>query len=238
MTRRSVALVAAALLLSLTQPSMSSAQSGDFAAGRRDLFVLDLASTPTGELPQVCGPKKPPPCIEMMRGNVTTVDKDGQHMLRAADPAQIWVRFPEVLPNDFTIELDLIPKPLGIAPDDFAFEAAREQNRGIASMMFEWSSGHIAAVGGAAENGSATMFQRDQPEDLKIATSAQLTELRTSFDNGTFKVYVNGQRLVNLPGRAVGRSRGLRIELGGQDDDKEAVYVAKLRIATNSPKPQ
>jgi len=238
MTQRSLAFLGAALFLGMIQPGLSWAQSGDFVAGSRDLFVLDLASTPTGELPQVCGPKKPPPCLEMLRGNVTTVDKDGQRMLRAADPAQLWLRLPQVMPNDFTIEIDLIPKSLGLAPSDFAFEGAREQNRGVASMMVEWSTQHLAAVGGATENGSATMFQRDQPEDLMLATSAQLTELRTSFDNGTFKLYVNGQRLVNLPGRTFARGRGIRLELGGQDDDKAAVYVAKLRIATNSPKPQ
>src|SRR5262249_43946080 len=131
----------------------------------------------------------------------------------------------------------LIPKPLGLGTD-FSFEGAREQNRGAASMMFEWSPQHIAAVGGAVENGSATMFQRDQPEDLKLATSAQLTELRTSLAIGTFKLYVNGQRLLNLPGRTFARGRGMRLELGGMDDNKAAVYVAKLRIATNSPKPQ
>ena len=154
-------------------------------------------------------------------------------MLRAADPAQLWIRFPEVLPNDFTIELDLIPKPLGINPADFSFEGARAQNRGIASMMVEWSTQSIMVVGGAEE-----MFQRPQPEDLKLATSATLTELRSGYDNGTFKLYINGQRLVNLPARQFVRTRGIRLEFGGQDDDKEAVYVAKLRIATNSPKPQ
>jgi hypothetical protein len=100
-------------------------------------------------------------------------------------------------------------------------------------MMVEWSTTHIMLVGGADE-----MFQRPMPEDLTISTSAELTEFRTSFDNGTFKLYVNGQRLVNLPSRAFGKPRGIRLELNGQDDDKAAVYVAKLRIATNSPKSQ
>jgi hypothetical protein len=169
----------------------------------------------------------------MLRGNVTTVDKDGSRMLRAADPAQIWVRFPEVLPSDFTIELDLIPKPLGINPEDFAIEGTRATNRGVGSMMLDWSTQGLEVYGGGAEP-----FQRAQPEDLKATTPSTLTETRISFDNGTIKLYVNGQRLVNLPGRTFARTRGLRIDLGGQDDDKAAVYVAKLRIATNSPKPQ
>jgi len=227
-------LLAAATVLTVVLARSGFAQSGDFVAGSRDLFVMDLASIPTGELPQVCGPKVAPPCLEMLRGNLTTVSKDGQRMLRASDAAQVWLRLPEILPSDFTIEVDLIPKPVGIGGSDFAFEASRETNRGEASMMFEWSAQHLAVVGGT----SSDMFQRDQPEDLKIATSASLTELRTSYDKGTFKLYVNGQRLVNLPGRAVAKVRGLRLEFVGQDDDKVAVYVSKLRVATNSPRPQ
>ena len=234
MTRRNLALLGAALFLSMTQPSRSWAQSGGFAAGSRDLFVLDLASIPTGELPQVCGPRMPPPCIELMRGNVTTVDKDGSHMLRAADPAQLWIRLPQVMPSDFTIELDLIPKPLGVAPTDFNIEGTREPNRGAASLMLEWQTQAIRVIGGA----EGADFQRPQPEDLKATTSANLTEIRFSYDNGAVKLYVNGQRLVNLPNLAFARTRGLRLELGGADDDKEAVYLAKFRLATNSPKPQ
>jgi len=234
MTRRSLALVAAALLLSLIRPARSSAQSGDFVAGSRDLFVLNLAGTPTGELPQVCGPRMPPPCLEMLRGNVTTVDKDGSHMLRASDPAQLWIRIPQTMPTDFTIELDLIPKPLGVAPVDFSIEGTRDQNRGEASLMLEWQTQGIMIVGGA----EGASFQRPLPEDLKATTPSELTEIRFSYNDGTLKLYVNGQRLVNLPKLAFARNRGLRLELGGADDDKQAVYLAKFRLATNSPKPQ
>ncbi len=232
--KRGFGVLVVAAVLTLVQARPAVAQSGDFVAGSRDLFVMDLASTPTGELPQVCGPKVPPPCLEMMRGNVTTVDKDGSHMLRAADPAQVWIRIPQVMPNDFTIELDLIPKPLGIAPSDFAIEGTRETNRGDASLMLEWQTQAIMVVGGA----QGASFQRPQPEDLKATTPSELTEIRISYNDGALKMYVNGQRLVNLPKLAFARNRGLRLELGGADDDKAAVYLAKFRLATNSPKPQ
>ena len=230
--KRVATVLAVASVLTLIQVRSGLSQSSDFVAGSRDLFVLDLASVQTGELPQVCGPKRPPPCLEMIRGNLTTVDKDGERMLRASDAVQIWLRLPEVLPSDFTIELDLIPKPLGIGGDDFGMEGSREQNRGPASTMLDWQTQHISVYGGGEP------FQRDPPEDIKLATSATLTELRISFDKGTFKFYTNGQRLVNLPGRAFVRTRGIRLEFVGQDDDKQAVYVSKLRLATNSPKPQ
>jgi len=224
MIRRPLALLASGFVLSMTQPSPSSAQSGGFVAASRDLFVLDLAALPVGEFPK---------SVKLLRGNVTTVEKDGQHMLRASDPAQVWIPFSQVTPADFTIELDLIPKPLGINPEDFAIEGTMATNRGAGSMMMDWSTQGLEVYGGGAEP-----FQRAQPDDLKATTPSMLTEIRISFDNGTIKLYVNGQRLVNLPGRTFARTRGLRIDLGGQDDDKAAVYVAKLRIATNSPKPQ
>ena len=225
MTGRSLALLATGLVLSITQPTATSAQAGGggFVAGSRDLFVLDMAAVPVGEFPKG---------VKLLKGNVTTVEKDGGRMLRAADPAEIYIPFSEFTPGDFTVEIDLIPKPYGLNPADLRIEGTMSSNRGPASMQLEWSSQHIMVVGGGE------MFQRDPPEDLKVATDATLTEIRASFDQGTFKLYVNGQRLVNLPGRAFARARGIRIDLGGQDDDKAAVYVSKLRIATNSPKPQ
>ena len=201
------------------------AQGSDFKAGSRTLYAVDIATVPVGEFPKG---------MKLLRGNVTVVDHDGQRMLRASDPAAIFISFGEAVPADFTVEIDLVPKPFGVGPDDLVIEGTMTSDRGPASAQLVWSSQRIEVTGGGE------MFQREPPEDLKVSTPSQLTEIRTSFDNGTLKLYVNGQRVFNLPGRKWARTRGIRIDLGGsgQDEDKESVYVAKIRIATNSPEPQ
>ena len=232
MSRRLPAALVTAVVALLAMPHRSPAQSSGFVAGTRDLFVLDMASTPLGELPQACGPKRPPPCVETLRGNLTTVDKDGSHMLRAADPAELWIKLAEVMPADFTIEIDLVPKTC-CNPSDLEFDGSRAHDRGPASTQLEWNPSSLYVIGGGEP------VQVAMPDELKAAIPAELTEVRASIDAaGTFKVYTNGKRILNLPNRKFAHTRGLWIALGGQDDNKYAVYVAKIRIATNSPKPQ
>jgi hypothetical protein len=49
------------------------------------------------------------------------------------------------------------------------------------------------------------------------------------------KMYTNGRRLFTLTERKFVRGRVLRVSLGGQDDDKYAVYLSRLRIADLAP---
>jgi hypothetical protein len=224
--RLSVLLPALALLVGLmaTEPARAQvASSGPgFVPGARTLYALDLASVPVGEWPKG---------LKLLKGNVTVVEKDGEKMLRASDPAELLVPLGEILPEDFTIEIDLVPKTC-CNPSDLAFEGTASSNRGPASMQVEWNPSHFMVVGG----GETT--QSDMPEDLKAAIPSMLTEVRASFDRGAFKLYTNGKKLVTLANRKFVHTRSLWVALGGQDDDKHAVYVSRIRVATNSPKPQ
>ena len=75
------------------------------------------------------------------------------------------------------------------------------------------------------------------PEDFQVILPAALTEVTASFEGNTVKLYTNGRRLFTLTDRKFARGKTLRLSLGGQDDGDQAVYLAKLRIATNSPRP-
>jgi hypothetical protein len=81
------------------------------------------------------------------------------------------------------------------------------------------------------------MYQAPMPEDFNVILPAALTEVTASFEGGTVKLYTNGRRLYTLTDRRFARGRTLRLSLGGQDDGDQAVYLAKLRIATNSSRP-
>jgi hypothetical protein len=90
----------------------------------------------------------------------------------------------------------------------------------------------VAAIGGAQENYAAPM-----PEDFKVILPGTPTEVTASFEGSTIKLYTNGKRLYTLTGRQFARGKVLRVFLGAQDDAEQAVYLARLRIATNSPPP-
>src|SRR5687768_3803746 len=72
--------------------------------GRAHLFVLDLSGTPVGEFPTT---------IKQRQGSMEVVIKDGMPMLKASVTSEFVITLPpgEVLPADFTLEFDLVPKP-------------------------------------------------------------------------------------------------------------------------------
>ena len=191
----------------------------DFAPGSREIFSVNFAAEPQDEFPRR---------LRTVRGNMTMVMKDGVAALRASDPAAFVVMLPERLPNDFTLEFDLIPKTSG-NPTDLNFEGTVSQDRGPASAMVEWSPSKVNVVGGGE------MAQIPMPDDLQPLLHAQPSEVRVSVKGPTITLFTNGQQIFSLD-RKFPRGRVLRVELGGYDDDKYAVYLTKFRLATNSPK--
>ena len=149
-------------------------------------------------------------------------------MFKTSTPTELLVSLLEPLPKSFTLELELVPKAC-CNPADLAIG---EVNQGAASARFEWYPDALGVVGGG---GAA--YQASMPEDFKVILPAALTEVTASFDGDTVRLFTNGRRLFTLPDRRFARGKTLRLSLGGQDDGDHAVYLAKLRIATNAPPP-
>lgn len=205
---------------SLVLPVHTLAQGG-FVPGSRELFSLDFAAEEQDEFPRK---------LRLIEGNVRMVMKDGLPMLKASDRSTFLVNLPERLPDDFTLEFDLVPKSC-CQPEDLAFEGTPTINQGEQSMNFMWSRESLRAVGGG------TSMDVPMPPEIAVMLPAQLTEVRATFQGETFQVWTNGTQVVNWSGRKFPRGRVLRVFLGGQDDRDQAVYLSRLRVATNAPAP-
>jgi dihydrofolate reductase len=184
------------------------------------LYNLDLTGVPLGEAP---------PGLKILSGDLTLVMKDGARMLRASKTTELLVLLPEYLPQNFSVEFDLVPKGC-CNPEDLAFEGTRRMNQGVESARIAWDSdGYLRVVGGGE------LYQAPMPEELSTTLPGTLTHVAVSFEGGTVKLYTNGTRLYTLADRRFVRGKVLRVFLGGQDDAKQAVYLAALRVATNDP---
>ena len=200
-------------------PECVAAQtSGPLQAGTT-LFVLDLAGTPVGEIPT---------SIRQLKGFLEVVIKDGVPMLRASASSEFLITLPQVLPPDFTLVFDLVPKAC-CNPQDLSFEGTPTINQGGGSAHVHWDSdGHLAIVGGGPDNYEAPM-----PEDLRATLPGVLTQVVAVLSGPTIKLYTNGRRHYTLD-RQFARGRVLRVFLGGQDDGAHAVHLAGMRIVAGA----
>jgi hypothetical protein len=183
-------------------------------AGQSPLFVLDVQGTALDEFPSG---------VKALIGTMTTVDKNGQRMLRASSPSEFLITLPQNLPAAFTVIVDLIPKAC-CNPDDFMLEGTPTMNRGVGSTQLTWQPSHIMAVGGGGE-----MYQSDMPADLAASTPSNLTQLVWEFKGTTIKLYTNGRRMYTLD-KQFARGRVLRVWLGGADEGLNAAYLAGLSV--------
>ncbi len=211
-------------IASNSPPALFAKAASGFVPGSRTLFDLNDPPPPP---PPPGQPPKPRPGIRVVQGAWSPVQKDGMRMFKASKPTELLVSLLEPLPPDFTLELELVPKAC-CNPADLAIG---EVNQGAASARFEWYPDALSVTGGGE------MYQAPMPEDFKVILPAALTEVAASFEGNTVKFYTNGRRLYTLTDRRFARGKTLRLSLGGQEDGDQAVYLAKLRIATNSPKP-
>jgi hypothetical protein len=213
-------------IASNSPPALFEKAASGFVAGSRTLYDLNAPPpppTPPGQRP------KPRPGIKVVQGPAwTTVQKDGMRMFKAQAPTELLVSLLEPLPQNFTLELQLVPKAC-CNPADLTLG---EVNQGLASAFLSWFPAGVSANGGAAD-----LYQAPLPEDFQVILPAALTEITVSFEGNTIKLYTNGRRLYTLTDRKFARGKTLRLSLGGQDDGDGAVYLAKLRVATNSPSP-
>ncbi|HSE53169.1 MAG TPA: hypothetical protein VLB00_13330 [Gemmatimonadales bacterium] len=202
-------------------PPPGVAYSAGFVPGSRTIFDLNLAAEVIGEFPK---------SVKLLKGNMELVLKSGSRMLKANSATEFLINLPEFLPQDFTVELSLVPKAGGGPPPDVSIEGTRTINQDVASAHLLWQAqGYLAVIGGAQDN-----YETPMPEQLTTTLPGVLTQVNVSFEGSSVKLYTNGRRLYTLD-RKFARGRVLRVSLGGTDAADGVVYLAGLRIASNSP---
>ena len=206
----------------------SNAPAG-FVPGSRVLYDLNAPPPPP---PPPGQPPPPQPGIRVIKGAWTRVQKDGVRMFKASKHTEVLVSLLEPLPQDFTVEVDLVPKESG-PPPDLTLEgtAAIDQGTGSAHLLWQ-ADGYLGIIGGAQDN-----YESPMPDDLKVTMPGAPTQVALSVAGNSLKLYSNGRRLYTLSGRAFARGKVLRVTLGAENDAELAVYLAGLRIATNAPPP-
>jgi outer membrane protein OmpA-like peptidoglycan-associated protein len=150
----------------------------------------------------------------------------GQRALKASSPSEFVIPLPEVLPDRYTVELDVINrKTQRVGANTIEISGApsfSDRN----SIRVGWGHGGLETSGGGLQSNWVAAKDADKARYLGNAGSFRLLG-----DGKYLKIYVDEKRLANIPDAIFTRSKGLLVKLEGRDDEDDAVYLTRIRVA-------
>ena len=179
----------------------------DFMPGERPLFVEDFARDRVGDFPRRFG---------LVKGKVEVAEWKGARYLRGTSwPTVVSITLPEVLPERFTVEMDVVP---GRANSHMEVRFAEEATHLVRVRYF----GTGVAGGIAGENG---VLAEGNTSKIELG---EVFPLRIMVDGGYAKVYAGETRIANVPNASLGRTNVITIEFPGTDETPG--FVGNVRV--------
>ena len=190
----------------------------DFVPGQRTLFFTDFTEDEVGNFPQR---------LEFKTGGMEIVEfEGGQRALKATTESDFIIPLPEILPDKFTIELDVINRnSRGTAANTLELAGGRDGLKNGEFSEIGW--GHYSV------NLSGGPVQTDIPnkeEDVQRYVGKP-TNFRILGDGKYLKMYADEKRVANVPNANFKRDKALFVRLEARDDADNAVYVTRIRVA-------
>jgi OOP family OmpA-OmpF porin len=191
----------------------------DFVPGQRTLFYTDFTDEEVGNFPRR---------LQFKSGSMEVVELDGKRALKASDASGFVVPLPEVLPQKFTIEIDVINRnSMGAAARTVKIYGGLLPRTDMDVDRTRVVYGHL----GYEITGGGTTSESVFTSEEAHAAMGQPVSVRILGDSAYLKLYADGRRLSNVPNANFLRARGLYIALEGRDAESGAVYVTRIRVA-------
>jgi OOP family OmpA-OmpF porin len=189
----------------------------DFVPGQRTIFFTDFTEDEVGNFPQR---------LEFKTGQLEIVEfEGGQRALKASSGSDLIIPLPETLPDKFTIEMDLINRnSRGVAANTFEIEGGRSF---YDDKFTQIGWGHN---GFGIHGGGLSMEIQAKDADVERYVGKPVS-FRILADGKALKLYADEKRLANIPNATFKRDKALFLRLEARDDDRNAVYVSRIRVA-------
>lgn len=190
----------------------------DFVPGQRTIFFTDFTEDEVGNFPHR---------LEYKTGGMEIVEfEGGQRALKASAASDLIIPLPEVLPEKFTIELDVINRnSRGVAANTFEIAGGSE---GLSDDKFTevgWGHDGLSVTGGPVQT---HLTAKDEEIERYVGKPASF---RILGDGKYLKLYADEKRVANIPNAGFKRDKALFLRLEGRDDEDNAVYVTRIRVA-------
>jgi OmpA-OmpF porin, OOP family len=200
---------------SVERPGEGAWANYDFLPGDRVLFVEDFSRDRVGNFPQR---------LDFVAGNLEIVEWRGKPLLRSTAESGFTIALGEPLPEQFTIELELL---LG-APTWQAELITEPQRRHYDVTMYRGGSlfRFSRESGIAGRTGPTALTRTDLHETL--------VPVRIMVDGSYAKVFVGERRIANVPNAVLVRTDGVQLWLRGTEDRPS--FISSIRIAAGGRK--
>jgi OmpA-OmpF porin, OOP family len=198
----------------------------DFVPGERVLFADDLTADRVGNFPRR---------LEFVSGMMEIVEFDGGRYLRAASDSRFELVLPEALPERFTIEFDAhLPHwwhqvYLAMGEPDGGYATTRVSGQALGRYPFSWVQLSKQFESGVGGESGGTALTRYEPLHQGIVP------VRIMADGRYIKVFLNEQRVANVPNANLRRSNRLAFFIAGEVTEARPVFLGNFRIAAGGP---
>ena len=208
------------------QPAGGAAQGArkvwanyDFVPGQRTLFFTDFTDETVGNFPRR---------LQFKSGSMEVVELDGQRVLKATTASGFIVPLGETMPARFTLEIDVINRnSLGVAAPTVKVYGGTAPKTDFDTDKTRVAYGHLGwdvTGGGTESQGNFTSVETE-------GFVGQPVSVRVLGDGAYLKLYADGRRLANAPNADFARGRGIYVALEGRDEESNAVYITRIRVA-------
>lgn len=177
----------------------------DFTPGTRVIFGTDFTRDELGDFPRK---------FELTSGNMEVADIGGTRYLRAISFGEFHIPLPEVLPEQFTLEFDLLPVS---GWGQYIYFTDRKDQRNYVEL--------------GAERGGL-----DGPGDFNVTSDVKnpdrknhIFKIQIMADGRYAKVYMDGVRVANAPNADLGRSNKITFQIRASGDNP--VLIGNIRLA-------
>jgi OmpA-OmpF porin, OOP family len=193
----------------------------DFVPGSRTIFFTDFTDDQVGNFPKR---------LTFKNGQMEVVELDGgQRALKASSFSELLIPLPEALPQKFTVELDVINRDSrGVAANTFEISGGNAFNDDKFTVV-GWGHNGLSVNGGGVQGMS--IMAKDADVQRYVGHPASF---RILGDGQALKLYADEKRIANIPNGGFQRGRTLALYLQGRDDEKNAVYVTRIRVAESN----
>lgn len=187
----------------------------DFVPGERVIYFSDFTDEQVGNFPAR---------LEFVEGNMEVAELGGRRIMRATSQSKLNITLSEVLPQRFTIEIDVVNRP-SLAGSAFHLRGSVGRVDDPKTSIISWGSDGVSLIGGG---GGEVKLANNEANRMRY--TGKPAQLRILGDGKYVKVYLDEKRLANVPNANFERSKILHLIIDARSDENPA-YVSRIRVA-------